>query len=277
MCVRRESLLSLDPVSVTPASLQLEAYGLYCALMPGAASVDAGAQETEPSPGGKLLYAGELDARGRAMVIAGNVSGCATLAAIADLDAQKLVIREGVVDFVVTSLDEALRILKNEIRKRATVAVCVGASPAAVELEMVERGVLPDLVFVGAPGQRRSLPNFGFGSREIQCAEPDPNLTFLTWQVAQAPARWMAKLDAIALDCLSADWRARRWLRIAPRYCGRSEQARRSLYCEREAADQIIKRFAAQVHDGAIETAVSASVVIGGATKVFQWPPVTTA
>ena len=42
------------------------------------------------------------------MVIAGNVSGCATLAATADLAVQKLVIRDGVVDFVITSLDEAL-------------------------------------------------------------------------------------------------------------------------------------------------------------------------
>ena len=33
--------------------------------------------------------------------------------------------RDGVIDFLVTSLDEALRILKNEMRKRTAVAVCV--------------------------------------------------------------------------------------------------------------------------------------------------------
>ena len=276
--MRKDSLLSFDPVPVTYASLPLEACGLYRDLMRGLASVDGGARETtEPDRGGMLLYAGELDSHGRAMVLAGNVSGCATLAATTDLTAQKLVIREGVVDFVVTSLDEALRILKNEIRKRATVAVCVGASPAAVELEMIERGVLPDLVFCGAADQRRTLPDFGFGSREIQSADPDSNLIFLTWQVAQAPARWMAKLDAIALDCLSADWRAQRWLRLSPRYCGRSEQARRTLCCEREPAEQIIQGFAAQVREGAIETEVSASMVIGGETRVFRWAPVRTA
>ena len=266
--------MSFDPGSLTSPSLQLEAYGLYCALMRGAASAHGDDRETdETNRGGKLLYAGELDDHGRAMVIAGNVAGCATLAATADLTAQKLVIREGVVDFVVTSLDEALRILKNEIRKRATVAVCVGASPAAIELEMMERGVLPDLVFGGAAGQRRSLPNFGPGSREIRRAEPDSNSACLTWMVAQAPARWMGKLDAIALDCLSADWRARRWLRLAPRYRGRSEQARRALYCERGPAELIIDRIAEKMREGAIETEVSASVVIGGETRVFRWRP----
>ena len=270
--------MSLDPGSLASPSLQLEAYGLYRALMRGADSGHGGNQETaETNLGGKLLYAGELDHHGRAMVIAGNVSGCATLAATADSTAQKLAIREGVVDFVVTSLDEALRILKNEIRKRATVAVCVGASPAAIEPEMMERGVLPDLVFGGAADQRRSLPNFGLGSREIQYAEPDSNSACLTWQAAQAPARWMGKLDAIALDCLSADWRARRWLRLAPRYCGKSEQAQRALYCEREPAEQIVNRFAAQVQDRAIETEVAASVVIGGETRVFRWRPGETA
>ncbi len=54
-----------------------------------------------------------------------------------------------------TSLDEALRILKNEIRKRETVAVCVAAAPETVEREMLERGVLPDLLPPALPCPRR--------------------------------------------------------------------------------------------------------------------------
>ena len=102
-------------------------------------------------------------------MIAGNVAGCATLAATAEPAAQKQAIRDGVVDFLVTSLDEALRILKNEIRKRATVAVCVGA-PSTVEREMIERGVLPDLVFAGVGAHRRTS---ALGTREIRSAKPD--------------------------------------------------------------------------------------------------------
>ena len=102
-----------------------------------------------PSLGGKLLYAGELDGSGRVLVVAGNVAGAASLAATAIQRAQKQAIRDGVVDFLVNSLDEALRILKNEIRKRETVAVCMGAAPEAVEREMPERGVLPRSVAAG--------------------------------------------------------------------------------------------------------------------------------
>jgi urocanate hydratase len=272
----RHSLAS-DPASATSDRLQLEACGLYCALVSGA---NGGDQTKEPTLGGKLLYAGELDPHGRAMVIAGNVSGGATLAATADSTIQKLIIRDGIVDFVVTSLDEALRILKNEVRKCATVAVCVGAAPATVEREMIERGVLPDLVFKGLPGDERDMPEFGAvlgSSRGVELTAPDAGLAFVTWQATQAAARWMPKLDAIAQDCLASDRRAQRWIRLSPLYCGRSAQARRVVYCAPDAARQIIRRFSAQVGDGEIQTEVSAGMAIGGETEVFRLAPATTA
>ena len=63
--------------------------------------------DTEPSLGGKLLYAGELDAEARALLVAANIAGAASLAASADAAARKQAMRDGVVDFLVTSLDEA--------------------------------------------------------------------------------------------------------------------------------------------------------------------------
>ena len=102
--------------------------------------------DPESGLGGRLFYAGELDDEGRALVVAANIAGAATLVATADRAAQKQAIRDGVADFLVNSLDEALRILKNQLRKRETVAVCVGLAPEAVEREMKERGVLPDLL-----------------------------------------------------------------------------------------------------------------------------------
>lgn len=269
---RMETPLAPDPTPATSDSLQLEAYGLYCALVRCVTNVNN--RKAEPSLGGKLLYAGELDARGRAMVIAGNVSGCAILAATADLAVQKLVIRDGVVDFVITSLDEALRILKNEVRKCATVAVCVAAAPSVVEREMVERGVLPDLVLEGLPGEPRDVPDFGSGTCGVQTTVPDDDLAFVTWKVGGSPARWMAKLDAIALERLSSDWQARRWIRFSPRYCGRSAQAQRVLYCGRDSANEIIRRFGAHVQDGEIDAEVLANVIIGGEIEKFRWSPV---
>lgn len=52
------------------------------------------------------------------MVRAANIAGAASLSATTDAIAQRNSIRDRVVDFLVTSLDEARRILKNEIRKR---------------------------------------------------------------------------------------------------------------------------------------------------------------
>lgn len=192
--------------------------------------------EADSGLGGRLLYAGELDAEGRALVVAANIAGAASLAATADPAAQNLAIRDGVADFLVTSLDEALRILKNEIRKRQTVAVCVALALDAVEQSMQERGVLPDLLPSGA-----AAPVFDAflrqGARPVVSADPEQNQTVLTWSVAASPALWLPRLDALALDCLSpAASAARRWLRLAPRYLGRLAQGVRLLRCDKETA-----------------------------------------
>lgn len=268
--------MSSDSASAAAGSLQLEAYCFYNALTRTAEVAFANRPETEPNLGGNFLYAGELDTSGRARVIAGSVAGCATLAATADLAAQKQAIRDGAVDFVVTSLDEALRILKNEIRKRATVAVGVGSTPAKVEQEMLERGVLPDFVFERWPGEQREFSNFDFGPHEIHAAELDRSRALLAWQVEKAPARWMAMLDAIALDCLVSDSWMHRWLRLSPRYCGRSVQAQRLLWCDPDSASQIVQRFGTAVQDGAIETQVSVNLIIGGETKEYRLSPLGT-
>lgn len=266
--------MALDSVSPTFDSSQLEANAFYCALTRStslSASIDS---DGKPSLGGKLLYAGELDARGRALVIAGNVAGCATLAATADAAVQKQSIHDGVADFLVNSLDEALRILKNEIRTRKTVAVCVGVAPDSIEQEMKERGVQPDLVF-GRRDQQRTMLQFGAGSREVQLIEADSGRAFLTWRVAHAPARWMPKLDAIALECLASDSWERRWIRLSPRYCGRAASAQRTLYCDAQIAEKIISSIYASVQHGEVGVEVAASLLIGDDTKVFRIPAAT--
>ena len=258
-----------DPVLANPNSVPLEALCCYRALMRDVAV----SEDAEPNLGGRLLYVGAVDAQSRAMVIAGNVAGCATLAVAEDPMVQRAATRDGVVDFVVTSLDEALRIFKNEIRKRTPVAVCVGAAPGDVEREMVERGVQPDLVFAGVAGEDRKMLSFGSGAREIRCSDDDPSLAFVAWQVADAPMRWMGRLDAIALDRLTSDGSVRRWIRLSPRYSRRDAQGQRALYCDSESAKQIIERFAQAVRNGEIEAEVSARLVVGGATQAFRMSP----
>ena len=267
--------MSLDPVPENPEALLLAACGFYEALTLEAKGSCAGGQETAPNLGGNLFYVGELDDDGRAMVIAGNVAGCATLAATDDAAAQKRAVRDGVVDFLVSTLDEALRILKNEIRKRAAVAVCVGAAKAMVSREMLERGVLPDLMAM--TDERRELPGFGPGARGIEMGTPDGSRAFIGWQVMRTPARWMAKLDAMAFECLESDAWARRWVQLSPRYCGRALLAQRGLYCSPEAAAQVQGKFAAAVESGEVEAEVFVRLHMDGAIQQSRLSPAATA
>ena len=228
----------------------------YAGLMQ--ASEAAPGQGQEPSLGGRLFYAGGLDEAGRALVAAGNTAGAASLVAAAEPGAQKQGIRDGIVDFLVTSLDEALRILKNEIRKGEAVAVCVGADPNAVEREMRERGVAPDLLAAGSAGELRGAAFAGARAKWIEPAGTSEGRVLLAWQVAGAQAAWMRKLDAMAADCVGPeDWVARRWLRLAPRYLGRLTQGVRVLRCDPRIAEEFTARVQDGMHRGVIDAEVS--------------------
>jgi urocanate hydratase len=248
--------------------LQLEAFACYRGLV-AHLSEDA----SKAGLGGKLLYAGELDRPGRAVTVAGNVAGCASFAVSADPAAQKQAIHDGVVDFVVTSLDEALRILKNEIRKRSSVAVCIASEHGAIEQEMRDRGVLPDLVFAGFSDHARSIVDFGAAVREIRLGKPDEGAAVIAWEVIESPTRWMQKLDAIAFAFLSGEAWLRRWLQLSPRYFGRGNLGKRAFFCDPQIAIEIVKGFKESVESGAIAAAVSVRLMIGGETKLLELLP----
>ncbi len=209
---------------------------------------------SEPSLGGKLLYAGELDAEARALIVAANISGAATLTISADAEARKQAMRDGVVDFLVTTLDEALRILKNEVRKRESVAVCVAQAPETVEQEMRERGVLPDIL------------------RPTELASLDGKQAILLWRIRNAPSFWLPKIDALATEILQQNLgapgfdsvtgeSARRWLRLAPRYLGRLAQGVRVLRCSESTAGALLQRVREAVECGEIGAVVEVKLI----------------
>jgi urocanate hydratase len=256
--------------SFPAGSHQWQAHAFYRALME-----DSGPEQAEAGFGGRLLYARELDWRGRAMMVAGNVAGCATLAVTPDESARKLAIRDGVSDFVVTSLDEALRILKNEIRKHNAVSVCIGADRHLVEQEMLERGVLPDIVLGKDPTGSGQAVHFGESVREIQIAESRRPVAFMAWQISQNPGRWMPMLDRIAFECLVQEPWIQRWIRLSPRYLGRAGTAERAFSCEPQAASRILRQFEIAVGDGAIAAEVAVSIIDGDKSKALRLSPAT--
>jgi hypothetical protein len=254
--------LSHDPQAWTGLTFSLKAHKFYFGLTQavvadpdfGLSQGQLSSQESnlEPGLGGKLLWVGELDDSGRALVVAGNIAGAATLTATADVNAQKQSVRDGIVDFLVMSLDEGLRILKNEIRKRQTVAVCVGAAFEVVEREMVERGVQPDLFREGVivAVERHRMSRESAGDPEL---DPMGMEALVIWRVDAAPAPALPKLDAIALDCLEARAEfARRWIRLAPRYVGRLAHGVHLLISDREFAASFVERVREQERRGEI-------------------------
>ena len=189
--------------------------------------------------GGKLLYCGELNPDGFRLVRAANIAGAASLSASQDPEQQKRAIREGVIDFLVTSLDEALRILKNELRKRQGVAVGIALPPESVEREMIERGVVPDLLFPGA-----EIPEWtDQGIERPESATIPSGTTFITLKLTQSLVSRAAEVDAMFLAALAKDdFAGRRWFTLSPRYLDPGARQYRSLLCDVEAASILVDR-----------------------------------
>ncbi len=196
------------------------------------------------SLGGRLLYTGELDKPGRTLAVAANIAGAATLAASADAVALRQAMRDGVIDFLVNSLDEALRILKNEIRKCEPVSVAVSVAPEAIEREMQDCGVLPDLL---PPQPQSGTPEPGFtafetqGARRVAAPQPRPDTKFLIWQIPEEYVQHPADFDAQLLKHVPEnDHATRHWLRLSPRYLGAQARRLRSLRCDEQTASSLI-------------------------------------
>jgi urocanate hydratase len=210
-------------------------YRLYASLAAGL--------DPEFGLGGKLLYAGNLDASASRLLRAANVAGADSLVASADADILRKALRDGVIDFMVTTLDEALRILKNEIRKRQTVAVGVNRPPDLTESEMLERGVLPDLL----PPEPFASGHFGrfisLGSRRAQNRPLPSGRTFITVARPADSPHHREQFDAALLEFLAQDDHANcRWFRLSPRFMPSSGRNFRSFECDVDNFSRILDR-----------------------------------
>jgi hypothetical protein len=93
---------------------------------------------------GSLLVSVGLSDMGRALALASLAAGAASIFLEEDASQLRAAQREGCCTFSVTSLDEALRIVKNEVRQRHAISVGLRGNPATWLQDMVERGVQPE-------------------------------------------------------------------------------------------------------------------------------------
>jgi urocanate hydratase len=95
---------------------------------------------------GKLIVSGGMGGMGGAQPLAATMTGAAFLGIDVDAERIKKRLKTGYCDFMVTTLDEALRILKNAIRKKENVSVGLVGNCADVIPQLAGRGVVPDIL-----------------------------------------------------------------------------------------------------------------------------------
>ncbi|MGA7380012.1 MAG: urocanate hydratase [Terriglobales bacterium] len=95
---------------------------------------------------GKLIVSGGMGGMGGAQPLAATMTGAAFLGIDVDPERIKKRLKTGYCDFMVTTLDEALRILKNAVRKKENVSVGLVGNCADIIPELAQRGVVPDIL-----------------------------------------------------------------------------------------------------------------------------------
>ncbi len=95
--------------------------------------------------GGSLILSLGLDPAGAALSMAANIAGAVSLAIDDNPTHIREIVRTGAADFVVNTLDEAIRAMKNEVRKRAPLSIALNADPFLTLIEIQDRGLSPQL------------------------------------------------------------------------------------------------------------------------------------
>jgi urocanate hydratase len=95
---------------------------------------------------GKLIVSGGMGGMGGAQPLAATMTGACFLGIDVDAERIKKRLKTGYCDFMVNNLDEALRILKNAVRKKEAISVGLVGNCADVIPALAERGVLPDIL-----------------------------------------------------------------------------------------------------------------------------------
>lgn len=226
-----------------------EVYGRYAALAKPAGL------------GGALLLYEGLDTDGVAVAIASNIAGAASLGLEADAGRAKAALRAGVCDFVVNHLDEALRILKNEIRKKGAVSVVLEGNHQVVVKEIIERGVQPELLAFSVPELLER------GARLLGAAEESERIP-VTWAVERDGSRWRPVLDKLATSAFASKDARIRWIESAPRYMGRAYAGQRYVRMTEAEADAFVSAVGTAVRGGVVP--VQVQVERGGETVQIE-------
>ena len=253
------------PLSMPPVARVRVHYVSLCAR--------AALQFGTGSLAGRLLLIDGLAQEGDALLIAASIAGAASLTLETRTEAVRHCVRNGIVDFAVTTLDEALRILKNEIRKQQPIAVLLEREPASALAEMVERGAQPDVVRWSRTDDawKASLDTlFARGAQPLpppRGMSPNPARE-VCWRAGDGGSVVLRQLDLLASEIMPRDDAERQnWITRAPRYLPRALRLERSVAMTASES----AAFLAAVEERAQQGTLAARVEIDAGGEVHSF------
>jgi hypothetical protein len=228
----------------------LQVYDRYIAL------ASMARREFSGTLAGKLLLAPCFETESPQLIFAAGIATAASLVVESDALRIQEANRLRVCEFTVNTLDEAIRILKNQLRKRQPVAVLLKQDLAESLGEMLERGLQPDLAVVsgGCPWGSLTAQFVARGAKVVElhgwvdsnCGQQENGMLDVTWKILEAPGLWLPKVDALLADLFPDDSRSQ-WIRAAPLYLDRPLQFERFVRLSREEAHLFLGALKSEV------------------------------
>jgi urocanate hydratase len=220
---------------------------------------------------GACIVSDSLAGAAAALPLASAIAGACFLGMDGDVELAHAMLRQGRCDFVVNSLDEALRILKNELRQKKPVSVCLAGSVAENIQQMAERGVAPDLLMqAGAdqpsPATQRLVESGAIFCRsdsvdELLARPANHHGEIARWTLPHGTAAMLARLDSVALALLpAADRQRRRWLEAAQRYVPREGPPSRIASFSHVEQERFLDAVCARIMSGEVLPPVAVEV-----------------
>ncbi len=215
---------------------------------------------------GFLLVCVGFGREGAQLALATTISGGTFLGIDPSTEHLKAAVRNGSCDFMVNTLDESLRVLKNELRKKKALSVGLLGEAAAILPAMVERGVQPDLMADAADSESARLDRPALHTLLDRGAVPvdarAANVVHLSgfleviWTAASLAD--LSRMDQLALRELPADDSIRRrWLQHAPGYLHRQRPLQRVLGMHAEEVTRLAEKFKNATSAGEIQSPVT--------------------
>ncbi|MHB1795992.1 MAG: hypothetical protein ACYCPO_13600 [Acidobacteriaceae bacterium] len=215
---------------------------------------------------GRLVACVGFGLEGAELALAATISGGTFLGIDPSSDRLKAAVRNGSCDFMVNTLEESLRVLKNEIRKRKALSVGLLGEASTILPAMVERGVQPDLVAETAASDsvatvRLDRPALlqlierGAVRVDTPAAKHSSSagLVEVVW-TAESLAD-LKRMDTLALEELPPDDTIRRrWLQQAPGCFHRQRPLQRVLDLRPEELTRLLRTFQDAISTGKIQS-----------------------